>query len=408
MGCVVKKKILFVMNGMNIGGAERALLGLLSAIDYEKYSVDLFLLSHRGELMGYIDERVNILPRDKRLSIYARPLKSVIKSGNFSAAWGRIRAKYAAKKFNKKHCFRQSSCVELEYSHKYTVKNLPMINPEVTYDLAVSFITPHYIVAQKVNAKKKVAWIHTDYSSIEIDAESEFKMWNAYNRIISISESVTEGFLTKFPLLKDKITVIEHIIPRDFIHSQAESIEAYTADESMPHSDGVINFLSIGRFCFAKNFDNVPEICKLIREKGVDVKWYLIGFGPDETLIREKIEEFGMQEHVIILGKKTNPYPYLVKCDYYIQPSRYEGSAVTVCEALAMHKTVIVADYLTAESQIKNGIDGIIVPQENIPCADAIYDFINNYELQEKIKKNVAENDYTKKQEVLKLQQLAE
>ena len=169
------KKILFVMSGMNIGGAERALLGLLSAIDYEKYSVDLFLLSHRGELLNYIDKRVNILPRNKKFSIYARPLGDVLAQYNFTAVWGRMRAKRAAKKFNKLHCFKQSSGVELEYSHKYTVRYLPKINPMVEYDLAVSFITPHYIVAQKVNAKKKAAWIHTDYSKMNIDIESEVR-----------------------------------------------------------------------------------------------------------------------------------------------------------------------------------------------------------------------------------------
>ena len=259
----MKKKILFVMNGMNIGGAERALLGLLSAIDYEKYSVDLFLLSHKGELLSFIDKHVNILPCDSRFDIYAKPLRTVLKEKKFAAAWWRVRAKYAAKKFNKKHFFGQSSGVEVEYSHKYTVKYLPMINPDVEYDLAVSFITPHYIVAQKVNAKKKIVWIHTDYTKILLDVDSELEMWGKYDKIISISDSVTKGFLTKFPSLEDKITVIEHIIPEEFIYSQAES---FVADDLMPKREVGVNFLSIGRFCFAKNIDNVPEICKLLRE----------------------------------------------------------------------------------------------------------------------------------------------
>jgi len=403
----VKKKILFVMSGMNIGGAERALLGLLSAIDYSKYSVDLFLLSHRGELLGHIDRRVNILPKDKRFNIYACPLKRLIKKGQFRAAWGRIRAKQAANRFNHAHCFRKTSGVELEYSHKFTVKNLPMINPEVTYDLAVSFITPHYIVAQKVNAKKKVAWIHTDYSKMNIDIESELKMWDAYDRVISISESVTEGFLTKFPQLESKIAVIEHILPKDFIFSQAESVEMYVAEEIMP-DDGSLKLLSIGRFCFAKNFDNVPEICKLVREMGVNAKWYLIGFGPDEQLIKEKIEEFGMEEYVIILGKKTNPYPYLSKCDYYVQPSRFEGKAVTVCESLLMHKQTVLADYDTAGSQIRNGIDGVILPQDTVEFAKSFVKFINNKKLQKSISSEMSKSDYSGSHEVEKLYALLE
>ncbi|MBE7064490.1 MAG: glycosyltransferase [Ruminococcaceae bacterium] len=402
------KKMLFVMSGMNIGGAERALLGLLSAIDYEKYSVDLFLLSRRGELMGHIDERVNILPRDKRFSIYARPLSSVIKRHNFAAAWGRIKAKSAAKRFNKKHCYRQTSGVELEYSHKYTVKYLPMINPEVEYDLAVSFITPHYIVAQKVNAKKKIAWIHTDYTRMNIDTDSELKMWDAYDRVISISDSVTKGFLTKFPTLEQKITVIEHIIPREFIYSQAESLESLVAEDMMPKRSGGVNFLSIGRFCFAKNFDNVPEMCKLVREMGVDAKWYLIGFGPEEVLIRSKIKEFDMDEYVIILGKKANPYPYLAKCDYYVQPSRFEGKAVTVCESLLLQKQTVIADYDTAPSQIRNGVDGVILSQKTKEFARELVAFVHNKELQKKICREMSITDYSGKSEVEKLYDLME
>ena len=73
--------------------------------------------------------------------------------------------------------------------------------------------------------------------------------------------------------------------------------------------------LSIGRFSEAKNYDNVPDICRCMVKEGVDVKWFIIGFGGDEQLIRRKIEEAGMQEHVIILGKRSNPYPYTKACD---------------------------------------------------------------------------------------------
>ncbi|MBQ8164263.1 MAG: glycosyltransferase [Clostridia bacterium] len=400
------KKILFVMSGMNIGGAERALLGLLSAIDYTKYTVDLFLLRHSGELMTHIDKRVNLLPPDKNYNIFARPLGAIIKAGRFNAAFGRIRAKISAKKYNRSHGYSKTSGVELEYSHKYTVKNLPEINPQVEYDLAVSFITPHYIVAQKVRAKVKIAWIHTDYSKMNIDEVSELAMWDAYDRIISISDSVTEGFLKKFPELERKITVIEHIIPKDFICSQTESVEMYIAEEEMPEEKGVIRLLSIGRFCYAKNFDNVPEICKLVRDMGVNVKWYLIGFGPDEAFIKEKIEEFGMQDYVIVLGKKANPYPYLSKCDFYVQPSRFEGKAVTVCESLVLKKQTVLADYMTAESQIKNGIDGVILSQDTAEFAKGLVDFIKNSELQASISAEMSKNDYTGSHEVEKLYKL--
>ena len=79
-----------------------------------------------------------------------------------------------------------------------------------------------------------------------------------------------------------------------------------------------IKLLSIGRFCHSKNFDSIPEICSYLCKCGKNIKWYIIGFGLDETLIRSKITEYGMEDRVIILGKKANPYPYIKACDIYI------------------------------------------------------------------------------------------
>ena len=84
-----------------------------------------------------------------------------------------------------------------------------------------------------------------------------------------------------------------------------------------------------------------------------DFKWYIIGFGPEEELIRQRIAEYKMESHVILLGKKENPYPYIKTCDIYIQPSRYEGKSVSVREAQILCKLVIITDYPTSNSQIK-------------------------------------------------------
>ena len=80
------------------------------------------------------------------------------------------------------------------------------------YDLAVSFLTPHYFVSQKVQAKKKAAWIHTDYTKVKVDVESELNMWAAYDHIISISAAVSQSFLTVFPSLRDKLIVRENLM----------------------------------------------------------------------------------------------------------------------------------------------------------------------------------------------------
>lgn len=392
------KKILIFSQAMELGGAETALLGLLDAIDYEKYSVDLFLMRHSGELLKYIPKNVNLLPENKKYASLAIPISTLIKKGQFKIAFLRLFAKIlAALKTNQLGVI-GNNAIGLEYSHKYTRCVMPKIS-DTEYDLAISFLTPHYFVDKKVKAKCKIAWIHTDYSYIKIDTKSELKMWNKFDKIISVSDDVTNSFIKTFPSLKEKVMLIENIISKNYVNSL---VGEFSVDDEMPKNK-TINLLSIGRFCDAKNFDNVPKICKLIRDTGLNIKWYLIGFGVDEALIRQKIAEQNMQDYVIILGKKENPYPYIKACDIYVQPSRYEGKSVAVREAQMLNKPVVITNFPTSKSQLNDGFDGAVIPMENTACAMSLCDIIKNTALQQKFIVNTKSFDYTNSREIEKL-----
>lgn len=396
----VMKKILIISQAMELGGVERALLGLLENIDTDKYEVNLFLLRHTGELMNQIPENVHLLPKDRRYAALAVPMKTLLNYAQFPVLLGRIYAKMKAKQRVRQLHIRGDNAIALEYSHKYTAWAMPIISEE-QYDLVISFLTPHYFAAQKAIGNQKIAWIHTDYSTVQVDVESELVMWSQFNWIASISKDVTKSFLKIFPTLEDKILEIENIMPTRHIQSLALQGEA---DQEMK-GEGV-KLLSVGRFCTAKNFDNVPEICKLIREQGFNVTWYLIGYGGDEALIRQKIQEFGMEDHVIILGKKSNPYPYIKACDVYVQPSRYEGKCVAVREAQMLGKPVIITNYATSASQLEDGVDGVIVPMDNEGCARDIADVLRNSQLMEKLSENCRNRDYSNAQEIKKIYEL--
>lgn len=395
----MKKKVFIFSHAMEIGGAERALLGLLNSFDYSEYEVDLFLLQHSGELMPLIPSEVNLLPEIKEYSGIMKPMITALKQGNIKVVLGRLNGKINAQKYNKKNGLTHSD-VGVEYSHKYTVKCLPNITDK-EYDIAISFLTPHYIVRDKVKANKKIAWIHTDYSTTNNDVESELKMWSAYDNIISISNDVTSAFLSKFPSLENKIVYIENILSKDFIDGQADLI-----DVSKEMDNNSIKLLSIGRFSEAKKFDEVPQIASIIQSKGINFKWYLIGYGGDEELIRSKITEFNMEDTVIILGKKNNPYPYIKACDIYLQPSRYEGKAVTVHEALILNKPIIITDYPTAHSQLTDGFDGVIVPMDVEGSAEGIVKVIQDKTLQQKLIDNMKSTNYSNESEINKLYDL--
>ena len=461
----MKNHIFISMHYMELGGAESALIGILQSFDYSKYNVDLFLHSHRGELMSFIPKEVNLLPEIPAYTAIEKPMKEVLfdclkfrnkndkrrvnsieykderaeyrdktvknsdgdkgytlkeRISMLHVLYGRIKAKWNFRKYARNNHPKDNNAI-YGYVGKYVTPYLPSLRHLGEYDLAISFLTPHNIVLEKVQAKKKLAWIHTDYSRIDVNAQLELPVWNGYDKIVSISPDVTKTFLQTFPSLAPKVIEIENILSPEFIWKRAEETtreretdrnELFYPNTILNSQFLILNLLSIGRYTYQKNFDNVPDICKQINSQLsilnslFRVRWYLIGYGGDEVLIRQKIVEAGMQDHVIILGKKSNPYPYIKACDIYVQPSRYEGKSITVREAQILCKPVVITNYATAPSQIKDGVDGVIVPMDNEGCAKGIVDFILDTKLQKNIVDHLNNHDYGNTDEIHKIDKL--
>ena len=407
---MTKKRIFISMHYLELGGAEISLIGLLQALDYSKFDVDIFLHRHQGELMQFIPKEVRLLPEVPAYSCIESSLLNALYRGLWGIVWGRLKAKWRAQKYQAKDALKPQWSI-FQYIAQEVESHLPSLDQYGEYDLAISFLQPHNYVLSKVKAKKKACWIHTDYTKVEIDVKAELPIWSAYDHIVSISPDVTKTFLQIFPSLNDKIIEMENILSVDFVRKRADEFDV---SAEMPKFKDVINILSIGRFTEQKNFDNVPDICRQInlapdfndnKEARLTVRWFLIGYG-DDTLIRQKIKEAGMEKNVILLGKRINPYPYIKACDFYAQPSRYEGKSVTVREAQMLCKPVVVTDYPTAKSQIKDGIDGVIVPMNNAGCAKGITEFVLNGELQGKVIEYLQSHDYGNVGEVSKIDKL--
>ena len=395
----MKKRIFISMHYMEIGGAESALIGMLQTIDYTRYDVDLFLHAHRGEMMQFIPKEVNLLPE---LKVYAHiecSMKQALLDGCWGVLYGRLKARWLFRNYLRRKGLLESAA-SFQYIADCVSPFLSGLQQYGEYDLAISFMAPHNYVIDKVLAKKKICWIHTDYTRININVEQELPVWDGYDHVMSISPDVTRTFLQVFPSLRNKIVEMENILSASFISKRAEEFDA-----SVELKGDSVKILSIGRFCEAKNYDNVPDICRRIREQGIDFRWYLIGYG-DDSLIRQRIHEAGMEDYVIILGKRSNPYPYIKACDIYAQPSRYEGKSVTVREAQMLCKPVVVTNYSTAPSQIQDGIDGRIVPMDNEGCAKGIADFIHDKDLRHRVVNFLQMHDYGNEKEIEKLYKL--
>ncbi len=398
----MKPRIFFNIHYLEIGGAETSLIGLLQSLDPERVDVDLFLNDPRGEMMRFVPKWVNILPAVGAYTMIERPIAEALRKGYFRLVAARLWAKVRYMLYQMRRKPKDGSAI-FAYVGRYAAKVLPSLEWFGAYDLAVSYLTPHDVVLGKVCAKKKACWIHTDYSFVDVNADFELSVWNGYDHIVSISDAVSRAFLSKFPLLESKIVKMENILSTEFVRTRSSEEEV---SKQMHKASDEVLLLTIGRYCYAKALERIPTLCRLLGERGLKIKWYIIGYGGSDEYIRKEIEGEGVGEKVVLLGKKENPYPYIAACDWYVQPSRYEGNSVVVREAQVLGKPVIITDYPTASSQVRNGEDGVIVPMESEACADAMTEAIKDERQKGNIVSFLSTHDYSNESEAEKIYKL--
>lgn len=394
------KKVLISSFDMEIGGVERSLISLLENFDYDNYDVDLMLYSHSGDLIKLLPKKPNLLAESKKYKTFRLSIGETIKRGNLAIGMARLAARYNAKKTADKNNLQEYGYIQMQYMWKYALPFLPKL--EKQYDVAISYLWPHYFVADKVNAKTKIAWIHTDYSKIDTDIEIDLDMWNKFDYIVAVSKDCRNAFLSKYPSLKEKVIIIENITSPNFVRSMAdESVDDFDIEEN------VFKVVSVGRYCDAKGFDNAIKALRILHDRGyTNIKWYVVGYGSDEELYRRLIKENKLEDSFILLGKKTNPYPYMKKADLYAQPSRYEGKAVTVSEAQILGKAVMITNYATAHSQVNNGVDGYIADLSIEGIANGIEKLYKDEEYRKELELNCKNTNFTNLQELDKLYEI--
>ncbi|WP_082238748.1 glycosyltransferase [Niameybacter massiliensis] len=393
------KKILITCWAMEIGGVERSLLGLLNAIDYSQYEVDLFLCRQEGEFIPAIPEEVHLLPELRPYTLFQKSISETLHTQNLWIGIIRILCKVQLKL---RQCLGKNVSDSLLTA--YCKASLPFLPPisDKQYDIALSFLTPHYFAKYKAQAKQHIAWIHTDYTALNINQKLESKMWGAYDHIAAVSTQCGAAFKKVFPEHEHKVIEIENILSETLVRQEAMT----DVIDEMPKEEDTIRLCTVGRFSTAKAFDNAIRLCRLLLDRGCKVKWYAVGYGGDEPMLRTLIEELNVQEDFIILGKRSNPYPYMKACDIYVQPSRYEGKAVAVREAQILGKPVIITNFETASSQLQDGIDGMIVPMALEACADAMQQVIEDNTLRKQLIQAVEDRSYGNENEVEKLYRL--
>ncbi|WP_455544261.1 glycosyltransferase [Intestinibacter sp.] len=387
----MKKKVLITSFDLEIGGVERSLINMLNSFDYKNYDVDLMLYSHTGDFMNLVPKEANLLEECSDYKTLRMSIKSIFDNHKYKLGIDRLLARLKAK---------GNGIAQMQYIWKYCLPHLPKMNKK--YDVAISFLWPHYFVNEKVDADIKIGWIHTDYTKIDTDVDMDIAMWQKLDYIVAVSEECKSAFLTKYPNINKDILVIENITSPKLIQQMScEKIDDFNDYED------TFKVLSVGRYSDAKGFDNAIKALRILHDREYkNIKWYIVGYGGDEALYRNIIKENNLEEDFILLGKRTNPYPYMKKCDLYAQPSRYEGKAVTVGEAQILGKAVMITNYKTAKSQLKDGVDGYIAELSVEGIADGVEKLYNDVELRKKFEGNCRNSNYSNEMELQKLYEL--
>lgn len=390
------KKVLIASFDMEVGGVERSLLSMLNHFDYDRYEVDLMLYSHTGDFMELLPVGPTLLPENNIYKTFRMPVSQVMKNGNWTIGLTRVLARYKANlQKNEETGYKQ-----MQYMWKYALPFLPKMEKE--YDIAISYLWPHYFIAEKVKASTKIAWIHTDFSTVETDSDMDLQMWQQYNKIMAVSEECKKAFINKYSSLHKKVCVMENITSPDFVKDLAHD----SVDNRMVKDDR-FKLITVARLSYAKGIDQAVKALKILHDQGFkDIAWYIVGYGGDEKLIRKLIKENKLEDSFILLGKKLNPYPYIKASDLYVQPSRYEGKAVTVVEAQILAKPVLITNYATAQSQVRTGVDGNICQMSVEGLAEGIEKLYNNKQARDLLINNCEKIDFSNQIELNKLYKL--
>ncbi|WP_028611933.1 glycosyltransferase [Paenibacillus harenae] len=389
----MKKKLLFVMNNLNCGGAEKALISLVQTIDYAKYEVDLYLFKHEGIFYNKLPKQVKVITEPLYYKNFDMSMKSAVldslKQRRFDIAFSRLQAGYVF--YKEKNPAKREQRV-----WKYLSRALPAL-PK-SYDAAIGFLekTPIYFSIEKVDAVKKIGFIHNDYDKLQMDPQLDIPFFAKLDHIITVSEVCGEVLMKRFPQFQSKVKVIHNIVSPSVIHEMSkESEEVFQTKRKI--------IVSIGRLHSQKGFEMAIEACKNLCDRGYDIKWYVIGEGEERNKLEQLIAQLHLQDRFFLIGLKDNPYPYMREADIYVQPSRFEGKSIAIDEAKILHKPIVVTNFSTVKDQIEHNKNGIIVEMNADALAEGIAQILENEELRTALVRRLSEENLGTEAEIEKL-----
>ena len=353
--------MLIVAECLQTNGAMMSLVGLLNALSQKDYEISLFCFNHTGELMTQVPRHVNVLPEISAYRVFSQ-------FKNIAIKWAVQHLRLDLALFR--------ACVWLERGLKLRPRLwrlLPRV--EGDWDVVCGYADGllSEIVISKFKGARKALWVHENYEDTKPSVNIRVAFEKA-DGIVCVSQDAMEHFEKWFgKSVGDKARVIHNVTDPERCRKLADKSESL-------NNDDVPTIVSVGRLSHEKGYDLVPKIACILKERGVNFKWQVIGGG-----LPEIAAEMKMVDSVEVLGPQFNPYLYIKNAKLLVSLSRAEGWGMNVSEALALHKPVICSDIAVYREQVRDGENGFCVERTPKAFADAIEKLLTDEELYAKM-----------------------
>lgn len=363
------RHILFVIDSLGCGGAERSLVSLLRGIDHTDIHIHLLILNRGGVFEQYIPEYVDMVTLPEK-QVFDKMLSHVCKAAH-SIKWRLLRLAGV-----RRH-MAETYWDTMQYAY-----------PEIRcgYDVAVAYQQgfPTYYVSEKINAKRKIAWINTDMRKAGYRSAYNRRFYDKYHSVAVVSDILGAKLISDGYIPDEKTETVYDINDASHIRKLAKQ----TIPDIAAKPD-ILLLTTVGRMVPVKNYTLIVEAAKALKNKGIEFIWILVGDGEERSKVEMRIRQYGLSDNIRIMGMLPNPYPYIYRCHIYVSASQYEGFGLTLAEARILGKPVVTTNFPTAYEHIADGIDGFIVKQDAEMISEAIIRLHSNQKLYDKMVSNI-------------------
>lgn len=323
------KKILFSINNLQGGGAEKLLIDVVQNLN-SRYKIDILLIEKEGV---YIEEIKN---SNQIISIFGKRKK-----------WNKIKI---LRKINTAY-----RIFYIKFFYKYIIKN----KIADKYDVIIPFLEGVTTeLFSKLKSTSIISWVHTDLNNVNthFSRSEEKKMYENSNKIVCVSDQIKKSFIKRHPYYQNKVIVIKNLI-------DTEKIKVKSLESKKEINVGIKEYnkiVSVGRLSIEKGHNILLEAINNLVKKGIKVQVDILGIGNKYGEYSNYIQENKLENNINLLGFKKNPYPYIKDADIFILPSYVEGYPLVLCEAMVLGKCIISSNTLGGEEILENGKYGLL------------------------------------------------